>query len=83
MRIYKTAKYKKHYDKIPGGRADNKVPSDFNSRSLEDGKQIEFEHTNDPDTAKEIAMDHLEELPKYYDKKKGLPNMEKELEDNK
>ena len=35
---------------------------------------VEMEHTNDPDIAKEIAMDHLTEDPDYYSKliKAGL-----------
>jgi len=42
---------------------------------------IEMEHTDDPDVAARIALDHLAETPLYYDDKIGLPNMEEELED--
>lgn len=66
-------------DQIPGGNADKKKPSDYNRKNVERGKKIEFEHTDDPDTAREISMDHLEEHPDYYDSNHGLPNMEKEL----
>ena len=31
-------------------------------------KKVEMEHTNDPDIAREIAMDHLTEDPDYYKK---------------
>ena len=55
-------------DKIPGGLADDKTPSDFNKKSLEKGIKVEMEHTNDRAVAKEITMDHLTEDPKYYDK---------------
>jgi hypothetical protein len=75
---YKIAK--KWKDKLPGGRADNKKPSDFDRNSVEEGKEIEFEHTDNPDIAREIAIDHLEELEDYYDKEVGLPDMEKKLE---
>ena len=81
MNWYKIAK--KWKDHIPGGRADKKAPEDYNRESVEKGKKIEFEHTNDPDTAKEITIDHLEEFPKYYDDKIGLPNMEKDLKKEK
>ena len=78
-----TKKAKKWKDHIPGGRADKKTPSDFNHKSIEKGKDIEFEHTNDPDIAREITMDHLEEFPEYYSDKNGLPEMERKLKDTK
>ena len=81
MNWYKKAK--KWKDNIPGGRADKKSPSDYNKKNVEKGHRIEFEHTDDPDTAKEITIDHLEEFPKYYDEKIGLPNMEKDLKKDK
>lgn len=68
-------------DKIPGGNADGKSPSDYEKSQVERGEDIEFEHTDDPDTAKEIAMDHLEEHVDYY---VGLEHMEdclKEIEE--
>lgn len=64
-------------DKLPGGLADKKKPSDFNKKSIEKGKQVEYEHTDDPNIATEIAMDHLEEHKKYYPE---LKKMEKKLE---
>ena len=76
MNWYK--KSKKWYDKIPGGRADKKTPADFERTQVEKGKDVEFEHTDDPDTAREIAMDHLEEHKEYYT---GLKNMENLLGD--
>ena len=50
--------------------ADKLYPSDFNQKSLQQGINVEMEHTNDPQLAKEIAMDHLTEDPKYYEKLK-------------
>jgi hypothetical protein len=67
-------------DKIKGGKADKKKPSDFDSKELKKGQKVEREHTSDKDVAKEIAMDHLEEFPKYYE---ALDKMEKELKEDK
>ena len=53
-------------DKLKGGLADKKTPSDFSKEDLEKGLRVEFEHTNDPDIAREITMDHLEEHDDYY-----------------
>jgi hypothetical protein len=53
-------------DQMPGGRADKKKPSDFDPKELAMGIEVEKEHTNDPDHAREIGMDHLTEDPKYY-----------------
>jgi hypothetical protein len=33
---------------------------------LRQGIQVELEHTTDQDVAREIALDHLNELPDYY-----------------
>jgi len=76
-------KISRYRDKLKGGIADNKTPSDFNKKDLERGHLIEFEHTNDPNTAREIAMDHLEEHKDYYHNDKGLPAMEDKMEDTK
>jgi ADP-dependent phosphofructokinase/glucokinase len=37
---------------------------------LDKGIKVEMEHTKDKDLAKKIAMDHLYEVPDYYDKLK-------------
>jgi hypothetical protein len=49
-------------------------------KELEMGIEIEMEHTDDKDKAKEIAMDHLWEDPSYYSKlkKSGIEKDEKE-----
>ena len=54
--------------KLPGGVGDDTQTSQVDANQLSLGVQIEMEHTNDPDIAKEIAMDHLKEDPKYYTK---------------
>jgi len=56
------------HDKLKGGLADKKKPSDFDPAALAKGIKVEREHTNNPQIAEEIAMDHLTEDPKYYDK---------------
>lgn len=69
---------------IKGGKADrlsiDKIASKFNislddiKKELEMGINVEREHTNDKFLAKEIAMDHLTEMPDYYTR---LAKMEK------
>jgi len=55
-------------DQIPGGKADKKAPTDFDPKQLSKGRSHEREHTKSDRLATEIAMDHLTEDPKYYDK---------------
>ncbi len=56
------------HDRLLGGRADDKTPSDFDRRQLAKGEKHEREHTREAPLAREIAMDHLAEDPTYYDK---------------
>lgn len=53
-------------DLLPGGKGAGRRPSDFDPRQLKVGTAIEMEHTNDRRVAREIAMDHLTENPRYY-----------------
>lgn len=55
-------------DRLPGGRADDKSPIDFDVEQMRKGVKVEREHTNDTRLALEIALDHLAEDPRYYDK---------------
>ncbi len=55
-------------DHLQGGKADDKKPSDFDGKQLAKGRAHEHEHTKEGPLATEIAMDHLAEDPKYYDK---------------
>jgi hypothetical protein len=57
-------------DRLPGGLADKKKPRQFDAKSLAAGIRVEMEHTDDRAIAREIAMDHLTEDPKYYQKLK-------------
>jgi hypothetical protein len=45
-------------------------------KQLNKGINVEMEHTNNKDKAKEIAMDHLWEDPNYYDKLKKIETKE-------
>jgi len=81
MKIIKTAKWK---EKIDGGKAHGHEPSEYDVEQLRKGVKIEMEHTPDPQIAKEISMDHLQESKdkkgekggKYYDL---LEDMEKTI----
>lgn len=42
------------------------VPVEQIDKELQKGTQVELEHTTDVNTAREIALDHLAELPDYY-----------------
>lgn len=46
----------------------------FDQTQIRMGKKVEKEHTNDPKQAREIAKDHLAEIPDYYTR---LNKMEK------
>lgn len=67
---------KDYTGKLKGGRADNKNPKDFNQKQLLKGMEVEFEHTDDPSIAIEIAMDHLMEDNEYYIKLAKMENSE-------
>jgi len=62
-------------DILSGGLADEKEPSDYDPYQLTTGIEVEMEHTDDPEMSREIAMDHLEEIPDYYDR---LEKMERD-----
>jgi len=53
---------------MPGGEGAHLTPQDVDPEQLALGAAVEMEHTKDPRTAVEIALDHLAEDPKYYDK---------------
>jgi hypothetical protein len=62
-------------EEIEGGLADDEDPEKYDLDQLLKGIEVEFEHTDDPEIAMEIAMDHLEEKDDYYD---SLSKMEEE-----
>lgn len=48
------------------GKADHKKDSRYPEDELKKGRKHEREHTNNPEVAKQIAKDHLEEDRHYY-----------------
>ena len=44
------------------------VPTGQIVHQLAKGVKVELEHTSDHDVAHEIALDHLNEFPDYYDR---------------
>lgn len=58
-------------DNIVGGKGDKLTDKDVDPKELKMGIKVELEHTKDPNIAKEIALDHLAEDPKYYSKLKS------------
>ena len=71
-------------NKLKGGKSDNlsskqiaekfKVSIEKIEAQIQKGIDVELEHTNDKEKAKEIASDHVSEFPDYYDR---LEKMEK------
>ena len=83
MKIITSKRWK---DKLKGGLADDHTPDEYDKEQLDMGTKIEMEHTDDPEIAKEIAMDHLEESGDKEGKKGGkyydlLEKMEEEIEE--
>lgn len=81
-------------DKIPGGLTDKWSVEDVAKKhnvdvskiekELETGTKIELEHTNSKEKAREIALDHLYEIPDYYTRLKDMENKaEKEMNEGK
>lgn len=54
-------------DHIIGG-ADEAKPEDFDPDDIAIGTAVEMEHTNNPDIATEISIDHLSSDREYYNK---------------
>jgi ADP-ribose pyrophosphatase YjhB (NUDIX family) len=57
-------------DLLPGGKADNVPDQEFSPKELAIGAADEHEHTDNDQVAREIAKDHLQEDPQYYEKEK-------------
>lgn len=70
------------YEILKDGRGAGKTVEDIASkwnksveeiqRQVDLGKEVEREHTSVEEVAERIAMDHLEELPDYYDRLKKM-----------
>lgn len=59
---------KSRKNRLFGGVGDDLDESDVDPKELVKGIKIEMEHTDDPEIAREIALDHLAEDKKYYTK---------------
>lgn len=57
----------------------HKVPLRQIISQMKKGIRVEYEHAKDYKTAREIALDHLKELPDYYTR---LAKMEKQGKKN-
>lgn len=55
-------------DVVSGGKGDGTQTDEVDPKELQVGVAVELEHTGNEETAKEIAIDHLTENPKYYTK---------------
>lgn len=60
---------------LQGGKGDGKSPLEFDPEQVLKGMKVEMEHSDNPMIAIEIVLDHLSEIPDYYD---YLDDMEKE-----
>ncbi len=67
-------------DTLKGGYADGKPISNYDLAQLLEGIKWERQHTNNSLIALELAMDHLEKIPDYYD---HLTRMERLCESEK
>ena len=60
------------------GEAKNEPDDKYDPKELEMGIEVEYEHSPNKQVAKEIAKDHLEELPDYYTRLKKMEKKGKE-----
>jgi len=80
-------------DEITGGRADNLSTKDLAKKhgvkpkvikdQLKKGQKVEMEHTNKPKLSKEIASDHVEEIPDYYDRLEDMESRALKVNESK
>jgi hypothetical protein len=81
--------YEKIDEKVEGGLADGLSLNDIAKKhnvsigeltdEFKKGYTVEREHTSDTNVAKEIALDHLFEDPKYYTKLASIENVNEEI----
>ena len=53
-------------DEVTATKYSELSPSEYDVREVEIGKEVEKEHTDNPEEALKIALDHLEERGDYY-----------------
>lgn len=69
-----------HKNYLLGGEGDELDEEDVDPKQLEMGIDVEMEHTDNPEIAKDISFDHLSEFGDYYTR---LKEMEEEAEEEK
>jgi hypothetical protein len=67
-------------DLLTKGQSKGKAPAGVTREDVNRGVKIEAEHTPNKEIQRKITDDHNAELKNYYDKRQGLPAMEKALE---
>ena len=65
---------------IEGGKSDTNNITDYNLDQILLGMQIQMQHTSSYNTALQIVMDHLQQIPDYYDR---LVQMQKTYQSTK
>lgn len=65
------------------GKHQGSKDEDFDPEQLKMGMEVEKEHTDDPLVAKEIAKDHLVEIPDYYTRLKAMEDEGKKAKEDK
>lgn len=70
---------------LAGGLAERKgfTEADADPWELRRGEKHELEHTNDRSLARQIALDHLAEDPRYYSRLKSCETMTSKAEGGK
>lgn len=68
MRFKSFSEHIKESERLLGGKGDWVPFEDVDKKQLRVGIEVEYEHTNDYNVSREIAMDHLTEDPQYYTK---------------
>ena len=53
---------------LRGGKSQGFDPNSVDPKTIEQGMQVESEHTPDPASQKKICLDHISEMPDYYDR---------------
>jgi len=71
----------KSYKSVEEIAKKHKVSEEDIEKQLEMGMKVEKEHTTDSQVAKEIALQHLDELPNYYSKLKKVEKVKEEWSD--
>jgi len=70
--VMETSIYSILSDYLKIGKHQNKPNSAFDSKELKMGIEVEKEHTDMENVAKNISLDHLSEFPDYYTRLKKM-----------